>query len=1088
MNKLPIICALAAVAAFPQAQTPLTITQSAGSATGELRMQERRTNGTDYVGIKAPQSVATSTVWTLPSADGTSGQCLQTDGAAVLSFSACAGYWTLSGSDIYRSTGLVTIGHTTPTVRLGQNLNTNYSGNYGGMALNTFSATGSHGSVLDFNKSASGTLGAHGAVASGDTLGFFVFRGSDGAAFQRASEVLGEVDGTVFSGVVPGRIRFRTANSSGTMTEAWRIDKNGAFRPGADDIFSLGLTGTRVLGVYAKFGEFYKSGSTASSDYLTTRKYNILDQSGGSGAWDIQSSGSMAATSSIKIRDNAGSRWLEAYRAISGTPLKYTSLFGHLYPAKRVIADGDAVDDTVFGDLGATSARWANIYGATANFTAMTIATGSTTGYVWTDTGSGVGAWQAGGLDAYDVRNFGAVCDGTTDDTTAISNAISAGAANKHKAILPQGTCKVTTISIANSYGGIRGQGRNNSILSSTTNAPIIKVDNAGPLYYLEFSDLTLKGSGAGTSQNGIESATAGFGVSTIHNVYFDGLWRGVKLGHTTNLGDNNILDCAFSMSVTNSVGIESLHTSSGSIWSRNFFGGTAEALGATSGNRAFYLHGYVGDTVMNDNHMEGGWIGFDISCDNGTFATGICSYGENLVITGNKIDGYALDFRLYNLHNSTILGNRGRGVLDAQITGTSTSGMIYDVVGRVDSGSAIERAGFQLTTSTGDTAINAYDEGRIRLGTVTSNLSSTRNGISIQDLTASSGVALGQSTTRNMGMLWNYNATAGSAYGLIYTYSYANPMVYGASSHQFVGADGPALGAGQNISPVWLSGTSGFIGYGLYRTDDTNGGWLIGTSGLAVGDFAIYQNQGAGSPVRRFSINPTGSVDVAGALTSTALTINTGAATVGYVWTATSTGGAGSWQAAGSSSLPVTDTTGISKGSSDATKILRFEVDGFTTATTRVLTPQNNSYTIAATDIAQTFSNTQTFSGTLAVSGTVGDDFVPNSDGTYVNGTTSFRWGSIATYNADFNGVLTFSSGTTFTGSFLPTTNNLYAVGNTSLRLSNIATVNANISGTITTPSGSAGITSTKTVRDSAGTGTCTLIFSGGILTGGTC
>ena len=82
----------------------------------------------------------------------------------------------------------------------------------------------------------------------------------------------------------------------------------------------------------------------------------------------------------------------------------------------------------------------------------------------------------------------------------------------------------------------------------------------------------------------------------------------------------------------------------------------------------------------------------------------------------------------------------------------------------------------------------------------------------------------------------------------------------------------------------------------------------------------------------------------------------------------------------------------------------------------------------------------------------------------------------------------LVLGSGVSFRGSLIPVSNNTYAVGNTSFRVSNVATVNANISGTITTPSGSAGITSTKTVRDSAGTGTCTLIFSGGILTGGTC
>jgi len=64
---------------------------------------------------------------------------------------------------------------------------------------------------------------------------------------------------------------------------------------------------------------------------------------------------------------------------------------------------------------------------------------------------------------------------------------------------------------------------------------------------------------------------------------------------------------------------------------------------------------------------------------------------------------------------------------------------------------------------------------------------------------------------------------------------------------------------------------------------------------------------------------------------------------------------------------LPVVDTTSVVKGSTDATKLLRFEVDGFTTATTRTLTPQDASYTIAGTDIAQTFSQVQTHTASLA-------------------------------------------------------------------------------------------------------------------------
>lgn len=46
--------------------------------------------------------------------------------------------------------------------------------------------------------------------------------------------------------------------------------------------------------------------------------------------------------------------------------------------------------------------------------------------------------------------------------------------------------------------------------------------------------------------------------------------------------------------------------------------------------------------------------------------------------------------------------------------------------------------------------------------------------------------------------------------------------------------------------------------------------------------------------------------------------------------------------------SLPITDTNPIAKGSSDATKQVRFEVDGLTTATTRVMTVPDKDITLA--------------------------------------------------------------------------------------------------------------------------------------------
>ena len=71
-------------------------------------------------------------------------------------------------------------------------------------------------------------------------------------------------------------------------------------------------------------------------------------------------------------------------------------------------------------------------------------------------------------------------------------------------------------------------------------------------------------------------------------------------------------------------------------------------------------------------------------------------------------------------------------------------------------------------------------------------------------------------------------------------------------------------------------------------------------------------------------------------------------------------------WAAAGGDTLPIADSTGVVKGSADPTKILRFEVDGFTAGQTRVATPPDANFTMARTDAAQTFTGDQTFSGNI--------------------------------------------------------------------------------------------------------------------------
>jgi hypothetical protein len=60
------------------------------STGGTLKLNEGTNNGTNFIGLKAPNSVTTTTTFTLPDGDGSNGHVLVTDGSGNLSFSAPA--------------------------------------------------------------------------------------------------------------------------------------------------------------------------------------------------------------------------------------------------------------------------------------------------------------------------------------------------------------------------------------------------------------------------------------------------------------------------------------------------------------------------------------------------------------------------------------------------------------------------------------------------------------------------------------------------------------------------------------------------------------------------------------------------------------------------------------------------------------------------------------------------------------------------------------------------------------------------------------------------------------------------------------
>ena len=91
-------------------------------------------------------------------------------------------------------------------------------------------------------KSRHATVGSHTALVVDDSVFQFTGGGSDGTAYQSAVSIQGFVDGTVSSGVVPGRLSFHVANASGAMTERARLHKDGDFRIGTGSALATTAT------------------------------------------------------------------------------------------------------------------------------------------------------------------------------------------------------------------------------------------------------------------------------------------------------------------------------------------------------------------------------------------------------------------------------------------------------------------------------------------------------------------------------------------------------------------------------------------------------------------------------------------------------------------------------------------------------------------------------------------------------------------------------------------------------------------------------------------------------------------------------
>jgi hypothetical protein len=76
-------------------ESDLHLRDTSGSTAKQINLFEAFTNGSNYVALKAPNNLSTNTTYTLPTADGTNGQVLQTNGSSTLSWFGAKKYVAL---------------------------------------------------------------------------------------------------------------------------------------------------------------------------------------------------------------------------------------------------------------------------------------------------------------------------------------------------------------------------------------------------------------------------------------------------------------------------------------------------------------------------------------------------------------------------------------------------------------------------------------------------------------------------------------------------------------------------------------------------------------------------------------------------------------------------------------------------------------------------------------------------------------------------------------------------------------------------------------------------------------------------------
>jgi hypothetical protein len=1104
-------------------------------STGQLQFLTRRADG-KLVTIQAPTTATASYTLTLPSAaPASNGHCLTGTTAGVLSFAACPGvgavltttnqevegykYFGVAGADrlvMYRiadnQMGIQTMldGQTDPTTYA-------YGGVNNQLLLQPREGVVGVGAIdTSFLFNVGGTFRATGAVTLGSTLA---------------------VAGTA------------TISSHMLTTSPSTADIGDA----TNYFQTLNVENINAA-----------PGGVAAA-YTKVRKLEISDILGGTAFWD-QRANATTVTSAWTLRDNGGSRALQAVRQEASSAANYVRVFGELRPAQRATADGDAVNDSAMPTLGNTSARWLSIWGDAATITNALSAGSATAGTITattafaggTDGGTPIGSSSVrmGKIWGYDVDFAGTVKLGTSSTVGQVWTATGTDGSGDW-ATPATSPWVVSGSDLYYNTGNVAIGDTTTSIarlLARTSDVNVLAIHNSGTSS--STAGAGIQAAMESTPSSGDRLAFYSFG-SFVSGTRYNGASVTAFTTQTWTLGSAQGTELRLETTANGAA------TRTASVVARASGATVAGSLGINTSTPAHALE-VIGATAK----VYSGTNTADTTLHIGNGDTGAPGQGAFLAFVASAATPYfsinALsqgvawrDIALVNSGGSVCVGCTSPSTkLDVsgtfRATGAATFGNTSTFAGAVAVGST------DLTTAT--LFSRAADVNGLRIHNSGTPSPSGGAGIqaAIETAPASGdrlafyafGLRTGGSNHNGANITaWaTQNWTPGSAQGTELRFETTANGAASRTASVVVTAGaltlaGNLLFSSDNAYTVGTSSAQPSILYGrvvnspkveIRDTSLGSGFWdqRVNASGSAS-DWHLRDN--SGSRAIRFGRFSQNVMTVYGTLLPGKRDTGAGDATTDSVFGDLGQSGvrwAKVWGDDGdflngvvafgstgfildrSSRTASTSQVNFRVASSDANagnwKILARPASPATQSEFAITSNGTTVFSMVEGG-SGSFASDMTFGGSLSAT-----QVSASSNGFRIGGTTvidnSRNLTNIVSFNSTvsstelgyLDGVTSSiqtqidgklaSSGGTVTGSLSPSPSATYNLGSNSARWLGIhgGTIVAysvlEAKGTVYAPDGNSGISATVTVRNSAGTGTCTLVFSGGLLTGGTC